>query len=224
MIKDYLKNLNLFKSLSEEDLEYISSCTKERVFKKNSIVVSEGNKRNFIYIIKSGKVKLYKSSNEGENIILQIKGEGSILGLSILFSDLPNPSTVMTAEDSTILVIKACDLEKLITSNNDLSVEVIKNINNKLLSAQKKLIDIALDNSYTKVVKLLLRLSKEHGRFISYSSCELDLGLTRTELASFIGLSRETFSRTLSQLNKEGVIDIYDKKIIVRDKLKECLK
>ena len=83
---------------------------------------------------------------------------------------------------------------------------------------------MALDDSYTRVVKLLLKLSNEHGRFITYSSNGADVGHTRSELASFIGLSRETLSRTLSQLNKEGLIDIYDKKIIVRDKLKECLK
>lgn len=218
MIKNYFKHLTLFKSLSQDDLEYLSFWAKERSYKKNSIIVSEGNKMDFIYIVKSGRVKLYKSSREKKDVILDVKGETSVLGLATLYNDFPNPATIETIEASTIYIIRSSNLEKILLNNLNLSKDIIKVIGNSLLVAQDKIKTLALDDSYTKVIKMLLSLSND--------SQEVDLDLTRTELASFIGISRETLSRTLSKLNKEELIEMKDKTIFLNDKekLKEFLK
>ena len=218
MIKDYLKSLNLFNNLSSEDLEYLSDNYKERHYKKNSVIVSEGNKTNFIYIIKTGMVKLYKSSKDDKNIILDIRDANSILGLSILFSESPSPTTITTIEDSIVYLIKTSDFEKLILANTLLASDIIRTIGARLLSSQEKTRDLALDDSYRKTIKMILLFAKD--------SNKVNLNLTRVELSSFVGISRETLSRTLSQLNKAGLIDIEDKKIILKDKsrLEECLK
>lgn len=167
---------------------------------------------DFIYIVKSGKVKLYKSSSRKKDVILDIKGGGSILGLATLFNDFPNPATIETIEDSTIYIIRISNLEKILLNNPNLSKDIIKVIGHSLLIAQNKIKTLALDDSYTKVIKMLLSLSKDSGK--------ISLDLTRTELASFIGISRETLSRTLSKLNKEKLIDIQDKVIFIKNKEK----
>lgn len=218
MIKDYLKNLNLFKSLSPDDLEYLYFWSKERTYKKNSIIVSEGNKMNFIYIVKSGHVKLYKSSNKDRDVILGIKGKDSVLGLATLFNDLPNPATIETMEDSIVYIIRISHLEKILLNNPSLSKDIIKLIGTSLFKAQEKIKTLALDDSYTKVIRMLVSLSKD--------ADIIDLNLTRTEFSDLIGLSRETLSRTLSKLNKDNLIEMKDKIIFIndKDKLKEFLK
>ena len=218
MIKDYLKDLTLFKNLSQDDLKYLSFWTKERVYRKDSIIVSEGNKMNFIYIVKSGLVKLYKSSIDKKNVILDVKDKDSVLGLATLFNDFPNPATIETIEDSTIYIIRISHLEKILINNPSLSKDIIKLIGASLLNAQEKIKTLALDDSYTKVIKMLISLSKD--------SNMIDLDLTRSELSSFIGISRETLSRTLSRLNKDKLIEMKDKIIFINDKerLKEFLK
>ena len=217
MIKNYLKSLNIFESLTEDEIENLSFWSKERVYKKGSIIVSEGNKRNFIYIVKKGKVKLYKSSSEGRHIILELKGENSILGLVILFTDLPNPTTIMTLEDSTIYLIRTPDLESLVLSNSDFAAKIIKILGVQLLNSQNKVKDVTLDDSYTKTLKLLYYLSKDFGLELDNGLIELNLDLTRSDMASIIGVSRETLSRTLSQLNKQGIILIDENKIFIAD-------
>ena len=218
MIKDYLKDLTLFKNLSQDDLKYLSFWTKERVYRKDSIIVSEGNKMNFIYIVKSGRVKLYKSSIDKKNVILDVKDKDSVLGLATLFNDFPNPATIETIEDSTIYIIRISHLEKILINNPSLSKDIIKLIGTSLLNAQEKIKTLALDDSYTKVIKMLISLSKD--------SNMIDLDLTRSELSSFIGISRETLSRTLSRLNKDKLIEMKDKIIFInnKEKLKEFLK
>lgn len=218
MIKDYLKNLALFESLDEDDLSYLSFWTKERAYKKDSVIVSEGNKMNFIYIIKSGKVKLYKSSREKKDVILDVRGEKSILGLATLFNDHPNPATIETIEDSNVFILEISKLESILLKNPSLAKNIIKVIGNSLLAAQDRVKTLALDDSYTRVIKMLLSLSNDSKR--------IDLDLSRIELASFIGISRETLSRALSKLNNEELIEIKDKSIFLKDKdkLKEFLK
>lgn len=220
MIKDYLKSIPLFKSLTKSELELLSTSARERIYKKGHIVVSEGNKKDFIYIIKKGKVKLYKSSSDEKSIILDIKGANSILGGSTLFNDLPNPSTIMTIEDCLIYVFNVSDIESLVLNNSSLAIDIIEMLGFELIAAQNKIKSLALDDSYTRVIKLLLHLSEKYGTFISENSVELDLILTRSEMADVIGTSRETVSRILNQLSKEGVINIDEKKISITNKSK----
>lgn len=218
MIKNYFKTLNIFKNLTQKDLEYLSDHSKERHYKRNSVIVSEGNKTNYIYIIKTGRVKIYKSSKDNKNIILGVKGPSSILGLSILFNSVSTPTTIAAIEDSVIYLIRTSDFEKVTLANPNLASGIIRIIGARLLSSQEKTRDLALDDSYRKTIKMLLLFAKD--------SNQVDLNLTRAELASFIGISRETLSRALSQLSKEGYIDMQDKKIIIKDKsrLEGCLK
>lgn len=226
MIKSFFRGIPLFKSLTDPELELLSNLTKERIYKKGQIVVSEGNKRDFIYIVKEGKVKLYKSSSDDKSIILDIKGENSVLGSHMLFSDSPNTSTIMTIEDSLICVLRIYDIESIILNNSDLALDIIKHLGNELILSQDKIKSLALDDSYTKILFLLLDLSERYGTSISENSMELDLILTRSEMSDVIGVSRETVSRVLSQLNKEKLINIDEKKIIIKNKskLREWLK
>lgn len=218
MIKNYFKHLDIFDTLTESEIENLSFWSKERVYKKGSIIVSEGNKRNFIYIVRKGRVKLYKSSNEGRHAILEIKGDNSILGLVILFSDLPNPTTIMTLEDCVIYLIRTPDLEELVSSNSKFASSIIKTLGNQLLNSQNKVKDITLDDSYTKVLKQLYYLSKDFGIKLDNGLIEIDLILTRADMASMIGVSRETLCRILSQFSREGIIVMDEKKIFIKDK------
>lgn len=226
MIQSFFRIIPLFKSLTDPELELLSNLAKERIYKKGQIVVSEGNKRDFIYIVKEGKVKLYKSSSDDKSIILDIKGENSVLGSHMLFSDSPNTSTIMTIEDSLICVLRIYDIESIILNNSDLALDIIKHLGNELILSQDKIKSLALDDSYTKILFLLLDLSERYGTSISENSMELDLILTRSEMSDVIGVSRETVSRVLSQLNKEKLINIDEKKIIIKNKskLREWLK
>ena len=226
MIKDSLRKVPLFKNLSNDVLKDIASVTKERIYKKGNIIISEGNKSNDIYIVKEGKVKIYKTSSTGKNVILDIKGSGSLLAGTTLFSNSLNPATIMTIEDSLVYTLKNSDLENLIRNNSDLALDFIKILSNELHSSQEKIKNIALNDTYVRVAKLLLTLSSKHGVDSNDNTLKLDLNLTREELASLVGTSRETISRALSQFSKENIIDIKGREIIIcnKDKLEEWLK
>lgn len=219
---EYLKNVPIFSQLLEADLKKLENISKERFYKKGALVISEGNKGEAIYIIKTGKVKIYKTSSDGREIILDIKDAGKIFAEVTLFNGGMNPATVAAIEDSVIYCINNNDIEMLIKNNPDMALEIIKVLNKRLQEAQAKIKNMALNDTYVRVSQMLLRLSEKYGD-LKNGVIELNINLTREELASLAGTSRETVSRILSQFSKEKILKISGRKITILDinKIKE---
>ncbi|MGF7056391.1 Crp/Fnr family transcriptional regulator [Brassicibacter mesophilus] len=219
---EYLKNVPIFSQLLEADLKKLENIAKERFYKKGALVISEGNKGEAIYIIKTGKVKIYKTSSDGREIILDIKDAGKIFAEVTLFNGGMNPATVAAIEDSVIYCINNNDIEMLIKNNPDMALEIIKVLNKRLQEAQAKIKNMALNDTYVRVSQMLLRLSEKYGD-LKNGVIELNVNLTREELASLAGTSRETVSRILSQFSKEKILKISGRKITILDinKIKE---
>lgn len=217
IIRDYIKELPLFDQMSDDRINTLVKITNERFYKKGKIIITEGNKGNSIFIIKSGKVKIYKTSLDGREIILDIKGEGSVFGEVTLFNNINYPATVQAIEDSYIYVIRNDDIESLIKSDSNIALEMIKILNKRLAQAQKKLKNIALNDTFVRVAQLIITLGEKYGESIE-DGLVIELNLTREELANLVGTSRETISRALSQFGKEKAIEMKGRKIIIKNK------
>lgn len=218
-ISNYLKVIPIFSQINQDEIKKISDIAKERFYKKGNIIIGEGDKGDRIFIIKTGKVKIYKTSLDGREVILDIKNDGSVFGEVVLFNDINYPASVEAIEDTNLYVIKNEDIEEIIKNNSDIALEIIKVLNRRLHDAQKKLKNMALNDTYVRTAQLLIKLSTKYGKDTK-DGLEIDLRLTREELASLAGTSRETVSRALSQFNKENAIIIKGRKIIVIDKEK----
>jgi len=108
---EYLRRVPFFTQLSEDQLNQVNKISKKRPYKKGAIIIVEGSKGENIYIVKSGKVKIYKTSEDGREIILDIKSSGDVFAEVTLFSDALNPATVKTMEDSEIICIENSEIE-----------------------------------------------------------------------------------------------------------------
>jgi CRP/FNR family transcriptional regulator, cyclic AMP receptor protein len=216
---EYIRNIPLFEGLDEEELRGIEGIMKERYYKKNSIVVSEGNQGDSMFIVKSGKVKIYKTDVSGKEIILDVKGENKMFGEVTLFTEVDYPATVKTIEDSEIFILENRELEKVVEGSPKLSLSIIKVLGKRLLKSQQKLKELVMDDVYMRTARELLSLAEKYGKKKD-GSIELELGLTREEIANIVGTSRETVSRVLSRFGKEGSIEIEGRKISIVDEKK----
>lgn len=219
IIDDYIRQIPIFSQLDEDEIKEIESIAILRNYKKGQIIITEGNKGDSIFIVKSGKVKIYQTSLDGKEIILDIKDPGSFFGEVVLFNDLSYPATVEAIENSEILNLKNNDIESIIISNSKIALEMIKVLNKRLFETQKKLKNMAFSDTYVRTAQLILTLSEKYGKKVE-GGLRLELNLTREELASLVGTSRETISRALSQFNKEGAISMKGRKIVITDKEK----
>ncbi len=219
-IIEYLKKVPLFEGMSYENLKILEKITKERPYKKGSTIIVEGEKSENVYIIKSGKVKILKTSSDGREIILDIKGKSKIFAEVTLFDGGRNPATVVAMEGCVILSINNGDLEEIIKQNPDMALNIIKVLNKRLKEAQSRIKNMALNDTYVRTAQVLISLMDKYGVEIESGDIELTLKLTREELAGLAGTSRETVSRALSQFSKDNAIEIIGRRIIILDKNK----
>jgi len=211
-----LKKAPVFGDLNDDHLEQISNVTIEKNLRKGTIIFMEGDKGEAFYFIKSGKVKIYKTTPDGRELIFAILSDGDVFAEVALFNDVAYPAGAEVLEDSCIGMIRNEDLEDLIKKNSDIALHVIKVFSKKLYSSQQKVKELALGDTYARTAQTIIKLAQSNGKETS-EGIELQLNLSRQDLANLIGTARETVSRALSQFKKEGSINIDRKKIIIKD-------
>lgn len=221
---DYLKKVPYFNELEDKSLEEIHRISTINFFKKGSIIFMEGEKGEAIYFVKSGKVKISKTSSIGKEYIIKIMEKGDVFAESILFVGGEYPATAEAIEDSEVIMLKNQDIENLILKNSEIALSIIKLMAKRLKNVAVIIENLALRDSIGRTASVLLTFAKERG-INTKEGILLDLNLNRQDLANIVGTSRENVTRILSQMDKEGIIHLDRQKIIIRDieKLKEML-
>jgi CRP/FNR family transcriptional regulator len=196
------------------DLRKIDEITIDRHFRRGSIVFMDGDPGEAFFFIKSGKVKIFKTSPDGRELIFAILGEGDVFAEVTLFNDIDYPASAEILEEACLGMIKNKDLEALIGQHSELALPIIKVLSRKLFSSQQKVKELALGDTYMRTAQTIVKLAEVQGKKTD-EGIEVKLDISRQELANMIGTARETVSRALSQFKKEGSVDISGKKIIV---------
>lgn len=206
-----LSNVPLFASLSEDERQAIAAMATTRSLPANSVVVNEGDQTDSMYVILSGKVKIYLSGEDGKEITLGIEGPGDYFGEMVLDGGRRSAS-VMTVEASKFSIIQKQDLEKYLHQNPNVALAIIRQLIGRIRALSDNVRSLALLDVYGRLRKLLLDLAvEENGERVIKEK------ITQQELANRVGASREMVSKILKDLTIGGYIQI-DKKIITINK------
>lgn len=219
---EYLRQISIFSELKNEFLEKIHQISIVRKYGKGRIIFMEGEPGEAFFYVKSGLVKITKLSRDGREHILHILNGGHIFAEVTLFNKIEYPATAEVIEEAEIGIIKNEDLEKVIMENPDLSLQLIKYLNKRLVEAHIKIKNLALYDTYGRTAQALVKLAEDYGKRSS-KGIQLDLNISRQELANIVGTTRETVIRALTAFKKEHSIDIDRNTITVIDleKVKE---
>ena len=183
-------------------------------FKKKDTVYREGEYPHALYYIKSGKVKLAKSSDYGKEFITQLCGPGEFLGYLALLENSSFNEEATAIEDSEIAMIPIEDFRKLIYSNREVSNNFIKILSKNVLQQEERLLKLAYGNVRERVATVVKNLYEKYG---DNSSHRIELSISREELAGYAGIATESLIRTLSDFKNEGLISNEGKTIVVED-------
>jgi CRP/FNR family cyclic AMP-dependent transcriptional regulator len=221
---ELLRNFDFFSELDESDLYKIAEISLEKKYKKNMLIFMEGDPGECFYFILSGKVKVFRTYEDGKEHIIHIFGEGDVFGEATLFTNVPYPASASVYEDAVIGVIKNKDMEELVTRNPDLALKLLEIFAKKLIFAQQKIRDLTFNDVFSRTASQLLKLAHDYGRQ-STRGILIDVQLPRQELAEMVGTTRETISRVISKLKKEKSISEEDDRILIlnSEKLKEWI-
>ena len=222
MSTDLLRRCPLFAGLKEEDLKRIRAIASLKQVGKREILFSEGEEARGFYVILSGKVKLYKVSPDGKEQILHVVSAPDAFAEAALFLEGSYPAFAEALSDSQLLFFPKRDFIQLIEKNAQLSINMIVSLSQFLKRFASLIEELSLKEVSSRIAKYLidlsLKLSKE-GR----SPKEVELDLSKTQLALKLGTISETLSRTLAKMKAKGIIDVKKNRIIIlnREALEE---
>jgi len=208
-MKDIFATEALLSGFDERDRDEILHSAVKKTYAKNTIILSEGDKTDSLYIVSSGKVKVSIIDEHGKEIILAILGPGEYFGEMTALSDGEERSAcVMTREACELLVVQKEDFRKMIQANPDMVFTLLLKSMERLRVANKKIESLALMDVYGRVARLFTQLAKpENGAHVIGDK------LTHQDIANMVGSSREMVSRVMKELTDGDYISV-DKKII----------
>jgi CRP/FNR family cyclic AMP-dependent transcriptional regulator len=199
-VRTFLRSLSFFAGLSDEDLDKVASITRERRYRKGTVIFREGDPGDFVYFVKEGKVRVSRLGAGGQEQVLRVWEPGAPVGLVVLADRAPYPATAQAAEDAVLVVIRVDDLLALLPECRTLATNVLCVVAERLRLAQDRAHNLAVHTTHGRLASLLLRLAAEKGSY------RFRLGLTHQDLAGMIGTSRETVSRAMADFRRTGCI------------------
>jgi CRP/FNR family transcriptional regulator len=211
---DLLKRCPLFAGLNERDLKKIRSICLLKKVRKKEIIFSEGQEARGFYVTLSGKVKIYKVSPDGKEQILHVINAPDSFAEASLFLEGIYPAFAEALSDSQLLFIPKKDFIHLIEKNPRLSLNMIASLSHFLRRFASLIEELSLKEVSSRVAKYLIDLSSKSSKEEEPPK-EVDLDLSKTQLASKLGTISETLSRTLAKMRSQGMIDVKRDRILI---------
>ncbi len=209
-----LENIPLFSGLKESDLKTISSHAITRNYPKNTIVITEGDVTNTLYVIHSGKVKVFLNDEHGKEIILARLEPNEYFGELSMLDGEARSASIMTLEPTTVALISKADFDAYLINNPTVALTLLETLTKRIRHLTENVRSLALLDVYGRVARVLLDMAKEtNGKLV------IDEKLSQQEIAKMVGASREMVSRILKDLSTGGYIDVKRDQIVIHQKL-----
>ena len=215
MVRETLKKCDLFSSFSDKELVYISRFFEKVTYKNNETIFIEGDPSDRFYLVGEGSVKILKHTMMGKDIILEIMSPGDIFGGVAVLDRKPFPASAQAMESTTVIWISRQNLLRIMDEYPVLKMEIVKYFSDKLRDAHEMLKNIATERVEKRVAALLLKLSEKVG-IEEKGYRKIDFPLTRQEIAEMVGTTVETCIRTMSKLQKSGIVKSLNGRITVK--------
>ena len=209
-----LENIPLFSGLSSAALAEIEQHGTVKSFKKNALIINQDDETYSLYVILSGRVKVFISGENGREAVLNHQSAGDYFGDLALIDKQPRVASVMTTEPSRFMVISRDDFMACLSRNPEIAINLIKPMTSRMRMLAKNVSNLALLDVYGRVARVLLEQAEERedGEMITEK-------LTQQEIADMVGASRAMVSRILKDLKAGGYISVNKKQITIHQKL-----
>lgn len=211
----FLKKMAIFQDLADAELQSVAEMFQERQYKKNEIIFVEEDTGQYMYVVKEGRVKVSRSLPNGRETILTFHKEGEYFGEMSLIDGETAPANVTAVVATTILVIGQQDFSVLL-ANPKIQSMFLKVLCKRCRNAWAQISVLAFHHADARIRAALDHLSRNRGTPTD-RGIRIDLHLTHRELAEMAGISRETATRVLGQLQSEGALTIEEGYFLISD-------
>jgi len=205
----------LFEGLSAPERDALLEISRTRWSPRSSLLFSEGETAGGFFLIVSGRVKVFKVSQDGKEQILHIFGVGEIVGEVAVFSGKEFPASAVTLQDSDLLYIPREGFLRLATGRPQILLNMLATLSRRLRTFTVQIERLTLMEVASRLAQVLLEIAGEPraGR-----EDIADLKVTKGQLANQIGTTPETLSRTLRKMSRRGLIRVNRNRVTLCDR------
>ncbi len=211
-----LKKISLFSGLSEAELDLLAEATGRRTFAKDMIIFHKDSPGQTLYIIESGRVRIFILSESGQEISVNVYGPGEFFGELALLDSMPRSAGAVVMEDTVTLTLQRDDFLNLLREHPEIAMNIMRVLSTRLRYTTMYAESLAFLDVFGRVAAKLIELADRYGT--EKDGIEIALRLTQSELASWIGASRESVNKVLGTFRDQGLIELDGQRIIVLDR------
>jgi len=211
-----LRKIPFFSSLEESEVRSLLPFMEEKQARKGDVLFHEGEPGRRLYLVRKGQVKVYKLSEAGKEKILRVFGPGDFFAELPLLDGGNYPASAEALSAATLLSLSRDNFLKILLKYPAITGKIYEIVGSRLRQFTTMVTDLTLKDASRRLAGFLLEKAAEQVHF-SQGPVRFPLNLTHQEIASLIGTARETVSRSLKQLQADGIIEIRDRYVTVSD-------
>jgi CRP/FNR family cyclic AMP-dependent transcriptional regulator len=211
-----LREVDLFAGLSIAELKEISRTLPMQSCQVGGLITSPDDDSERLYIVKRGRVRLYRLTPDGKQLTLEILDKGRIVGRMGWLGQQLTDVYAEAVEDALICSFTPAELQRLIDRFPSVGVNIIRYMSDRLAASEREREIMAFRSVQQRLAVRLLELVERFGR-TEDGGMAIDARLTQQELADMIGTSRETLATTMSLLRERGLVEMHSQRVVVLD-------
>ena len=211
-----LSMVDVLEPLSGEELEEFSRRVPDTHVKPGRILYAPGDRSEALFMLKKGRVRIYKVTPDGWEFTLAVVEAGTMFGEMALTAQRLREAYAEATEPSEICILRSFDLERLVRDNPDVGLRMMRVLGERLRACETRLEDIGLKDVPARLANLVLQLAESEGVMTSEGP-KIPTRYTHRQLATMIGSSRETVTRAFTKLQEAGAVELRRRHIHVKD-------
>lgn len=207
----YLRMVDIFQDLSEAEIKEIDQATTISTYKKGKIFYMPEDTGEVLFLLKEGRVQLYRISSEGKKLVIGTVEPGAVFGEMALIGQGMHNTFAEAVEECVLCIMNRTEVERMLVTKPRVALRIFEALGRRLKEAEARLEEISFKGIPARLASLLLELSAEQGS-------DTITGFTHQDLGEQIGTYRETTTQALNTFRNQGLIDIGRKRITILDR------
>jgi CRP-like cAMP-binding protein len=213
--REVLRTVPIFSELSDEDITSLARLALRKRYPKDTVVFFENEEGDFFFTILEGRIKVTILGDDGREVILSVLGPGDFFGEMALLDNEPRSATAIAVEESELLSLHRNDFQTVLNDNKSITSALIRVLSARLRRANHQISTLALLDVYGRVARVIVDMAREEGKRLRDGRIAFRRA-THQEIANRIGTTRETVTRMLKDLERQGLIHVEGKEIVVQ--------
>jgi len=209
-----LARVAFFSNLDEDSLRALASAMRRRGFRAGEVIFHRDDPGQVLYLIREGKVKIYVTSQEGQEVVLAVLGPGDYFGELALLDGQPRSASAVALDAVEAFALQRNDFLTAVSHYPRIAIQVMNVLSRRLRQTDAMIEDLLFLDVHGRVAKKLLELAELHGVHTA-EGIRIELRLTQSDLAALVGASRESVNKVMGYFADKRFISTEKRKVTI---------